>query len=82
MQYNRDAEGTLTPLPNRNIDTGMGPGAHGPDPAGGFEQLRNRPDLPLIETAATLAGIDYGSCTRKARISLKVIGDHSRPSPS
>ena len=24
MQYNRDAEGTLTPLANRNIDTGMG----------------------------------------------------------
>ena len=24
MQYNRDAEGTLTPLANRNIDTGLG----------------------------------------------------------
>lgn len=78
MQYNRDAEGTLTPLANRNIDTGMG-----------LERMAQilqavpnnyETDLiyPLIETAAGLAGVDYKALDEKAKTSLKVIGDHSR----
>ncbi|MGB5133565.1 MAG: alanine--tRNA ligase [Prochlorococcaceae cyanobacterium] len=78
MQYNRDAEGTLTPLANRNIDTGMG-----------LERMAQilqavpnnyETDLiyPLIETAAELAGVDYGALDEKGKTSLKVIGDHSR----
>jgi alanyl-tRNA synthetase len=78
MQYNRDAQGTLTPLANRNIDTGMG-----------LERMAQilqavpnnyETDLiyPLIETAAQLAGIDYHALDEKGKTSLKVIGDHSR----
>jgi alanyl-tRNA synthetase len=78
MQYNRDAEGTLTPLANRNIDTGMG-----------LERMAQilqavpnnyETDLiyPLIETAAGLAGVDYKALDEKGKTSLKVIGDHSR----
>ena len=78
MQYNRDAEGTLTPLANRNIDTGMG-----------LERMAQilqavpnnyETDLiyPLIETAAGLAGVDYSVLDAKGQTSLKVIGDHSR----
>ncbi|WP_255117266.1 MULTISPECIES: alanine--tRNA ligase [unclassified Synechococcus] len=78
MQYNRDAEGTLTPLANRNIDTGMG-----------LERMAQilqavpnnyETDLiyPLIETAAGLAGIEYPALDDKGKTSLKVIGDHSR----
>jgi alanyl-tRNA synthetase len=78
MQYNRDAEGTLTPLANRNIDTGMG-----------LERMAQilqavpnnyETDLiyPLIETAAGLAGVDYRGLDEKGKTSLKVIGDHSR----
>jgi len=78
MQYNRDAEGTLTPLANRNIDTGMG-----------LERMAQilqavpnnyETDLiyPLIETAAALAGVDYRALEEKGKTSLKVIGDHSR----
>ena len=78
MQYNRDAEGTLTPLANRNIDTGMG-----------LERMAQilqavpnnyETDLiyPLIETAAGLAGVDYRALDGKGQTSLKVIGDHSR----
>jgi len=78
MQYNRDAEGTLTPLANRNIDTGMG-----------LERMAQilqavpnnyETDLiyPLIETAAALAGVDYRALDEKGKTSLKVIGDHSR----
>ena len=78
MQYNRDAEGTLTPLANRNIDTGLG-----------LERMAQilqavpnnyETDLiyPLIETAAGLAGVDYRGLDAKGQTSLKVIGDHSR----
>jgi alanyl-tRNA synthetase len=78
MQYNRDAEGTLTPLANRNIDTGMG-----------LERMAQilqavpnnyETDLiyPLIETAAGLAGVAYPALDDKGKTSLKVIGDHSR----
>ena len=78
MQYNRDAEGILTPLANRNIDTGLG-----------LERMAQilqavpnnyETDLiyPLIETAAGLAGVDYSVLDAKGQTSLKVIGDHSR----
>lgn len=78
MQYNRDAAGTLTPLANRNIDTGMG-----------LERMAQilqavpnnyETDLiyPLIETAAGLAGVEYHALDGKGQTSLKVIGDHSR----
>jgi alanyl-tRNA synthetase len=33
---------------------------------------------PLIETAASLAGVEYKALDEKAKTSLKVIGDHSR----
>ena len=78
MQYNRDAEGILTPLANRNIDTGMG-----------LERMAQilqavpnnyETDLiyPLIETAGALAGVDYRTLDARGKTSLKVIGDHSR----
>ncbi len=78
MQYNRDAEGSLTPLENRNIDTGMGLERM----AQILQKVPNNyeTDLiyPLIETAAGLAGVDYKQLDAKGQTSLKVIGDHSR----
>src|ERR671933_518873 len=78
MQYNRDAEGNLTPLKNKNIDTGMGlermaqilqkvPNTHETDLI-----------FPIIKTAAEIAGIDYTQSDEKTKVSLKVIGDHVR----
>ncbi len=78
MQSNRDINGKLTPLKNRNIDTGMG-----------LERmaqiLQRKPNnyetdliYPIVETAATLAGIDYYQADEATKVSLKVIGDHIR----
>jgi alanyl-tRNA synthetase len=78
MQYNRDADGNLTPLANKNIDTGLG-----------LERmaqiLQKKPNnyetdliFPIVETAAQIAGISYDNADDTTKVSLKVIGDHIR----
>jgi alanyl-tRNA synthetase len=78
MQYNRDAEGNLTPLENKNIDTGLGLERM----AQILQQVPNNYEtdliLPIIKTAADLAGVDYQQTDEKTKTSLKVIGDHVR----
>ncbi|MEH2140655.1 alanine--tRNA ligase [Nostoc sp.] len=78
MQYNRDASGNLTPLQNKNIDTGMGLERM----AQILQKVPNNYEtdliLPIIQTAAQIAGIDYHSSDEKIKVSLKVIGDHVR----
>lgn len=78
MQYNRDAEGTLTPLQNKNIDTGMGLERM----AQVLQKVPNNYEtdliFPIIKTAAEIAGIDYTKADEKTKVSLKVIGDHIR----
>jgi alanyl-tRNA synthetase len=78
MQYNRDAEGKLTPLQNKNIDTGMGLERM----AQILQKVPNNYEtdliFPILKTAADLAVIDYFECDEKTKISLKVIGDHVR----
>ncbi|MEY4356226.1 MAG: alanine--tRNA ligase [Cyanobacteriota bacterium] len=78
MQYNRNAEGELTPLAKPCIDTGMGLERM----AQILQQVPNNyeTDLiyPLIETAANLAAINYQNLDSKGQTSLKVIADHSR----
>ncbi|MCC0179513.1 alanine--tRNA ligase [Waterburya agarophytonicola K14] len=78
MQYNRDADGNLTPLENKNIDTGLGLERM----AQILQQVPNNYEtdliFPIIKTAAEIAGIDYSKADEKTKTSLKVIGDHVR----
>ncbi|MFN6483561.1 MULTISPECIES: alanine--tRNA ligase [unclassified Nostoc] len=78
MQYNRDASGNLTPLQNKNIDTGMGLDRM----AQILQKVPNNYEtdliFPIIQTAGKIAGIDYHSSDEKTKTSLKVIGDHIR----
>ncbi len=78
MQYNRDSSGRLSDLESKNIDTGMG-----------LERiaqiLQNKKNnyetdliYPIIERASELAKVDYFSSAEKVKISLKIIGDHTR----
>lgn len=77
MQYNRKADGSLEPLPNKVIDTGMG-----------FERLcmalqgktsNYDTDVfqPMIQAIAAMAGKKYGD-DPKADIAMRVIADHIR----
>lgn len=78
MQYNRDAAGTLTPLQNQNIDTGLGLERM----AQILQQKLNNYEtdliFPIIEAAAAIAGISYAQADAATQIALKVIGDHVR----
>jgi len=77
MQYHQDAEGGLTPLPQQNIDTGMGlerTAVVMQEVASIYET-----DLfsPLIEKACELVGRDYGEGEEVDR-SLRIIAEHGR----
>jgi alanyl-tRNA synthetase len=78
MQYNRDTEGNLTPLQNKNIDTGMGLERM----AQILQKVPNNYEtdliFPIVETAAKIAKIDYHQSDENTKVSLKVIGDHVR----
>ena len=78
MQYNRDAEGNLTPLQNQNIDTGLGLERMAQILQGVPNNYETDLIFPIIETAAKTAGIAYHSADDKTKVSLKVIGDHVR----
>ncbi|WP_353183668.1 alanine--tRNA ligase [Parapedobacter lycopersici] len=77
MQFNRQKDGTLKPLPAKHVDTGMG-----------FERLvrviqnkRSNYDTdvfqPLIRYIAERAGITYGS-SEQTDIAMRVLADHIR----
>lgn len=78
MQSNQDIAGKLTPLKNKNIDTGMGLERM----AQILQQVPNNYEtdliFPIIKTAAEIAGIEYSGSDEKTKVSLKVIGDHIR----
>ncbi len=76
-QFDRAADGTLTPLPKPNIDTGMGlerlaAVIQGADSNYGSDLFTN-----LIEWIEELAGKKYGE-TKKQDVAFRVISDHAR----
>ncbi|AMA72183.1 MULTISPECIES: alanine--tRNA ligase [Aneurinibacillus] len=76
-QYNHNPDGSYTPLPKKNIDTGMGlerMASIMQDVDNNFET-----DLlfPIIEATCNIAGVKYGQSPEKD-VALKVIADHSR----
>ncbi len=78
MQYNRDSNGKLTDLQFKNIDTGMGLERM----AQILQKKKNNYEtdliFPIIQKASEIANIDYFSSDESTKISLKIIGDHTR----
>jgi alanyl-tRNA synthetase len=77
MQFDQNPENTLTPLPARNIDTGMGLNRMA-------VILQDKPSIfetdqfwPLIELGRELSGAAYGEDESVDR-ALRVLADHSR----
>ncbi|RLJ71455.1 alanyl-tRNA synthetase [Hydrogenivirga caldilitoris] len=77
MQYNRDEKGNLTPLPNPNIDTGMGLERV----ASVLQNTKTNYEIdiiyPLIEFGEDISGATYGS-SHENDVALRVIADHLR----
>jgi len=78
MEYNRDGEGNLEPLQNKNIDTGLGLERMAQILQGVPNNYETDLIFPIIRTTAEIAGIDYAQSDEPTRVSLKVIGDHVR----
>lgn len=76
-QFNHNPDGTYTPLPKKNIDTGMG-----------LERMasvvQNVPTnfdtdlfMPIIRATEEISGVKYGS-EKEKDVAFKVIADHIR----
>ncbi len=77
MQFNRDEQGKLTPLPRPSIDTGAGLERLATVLQGKISNFDTDLFRPLIEEAAALASVEYGA-NHETDISLRIIADHAR----
>ncbi len=73
MQYDRDASGTLTPLPKPSVDTGMGLERL----AAILQNVHSNYEIDLFQ-ALIKAAAKYTSVTDLENKSLRVIADHIR----
>src|ERR1700683_5399618 len=77
MQFNRDEAGQLSDLPRKNIDTGAGFERMLPILQGHDSIFDTDLFLPIIDAAASVIGIGYGTDER-TDVSLRVLADHAR----
>ncbi len=77
MEFNRDEKGNLTPLPQKNIDTGMGLERIASVLQGTKTNYEIDNIFPLIQFGENLAGVKYGG-DFKTDVALRVIADHLR----
>jgi alanyl-tRNA synthetase len=83
MQFNRDAGGTLTPLPKPCVDTGMGLERVAAVLQGVVSNYDTDLFVPLMKRAAALCGVDFAAEEKLEEgkggaASLRVIADHAR----
>jgi alanyl-tRNA synthetase len=77
MQFNRDATGTLHPLPKPSIDTGMGLERLAAVAQGVYSNYDSDVFTPLLSAVAARAGARYGEQDTTDR-SMRVVADHLR----
>jgi len=77
MQYDRDENGVLTPLPKRNIDTGMGLERV----AAILQRVPSNFETDILRSimavAESVSGVAYGTSDTQD-VSLRIITDHAR----
>ncbi|WP_027389178.1 alanine--tRNA ligase [Chrysiogenes arsenatis] len=78
MQYDRQIDGTLVPLPKPSIDTGMGLERLSAVVAGEQSNYHTSLFLPILEQIARDCGKTYQKSTSENDVSMRVIADHLR----
>jgi alanyl-tRNA synthetase len=77
MQYDRDEQGKLNPLPRKNIDTGMGLERAAAILQGSETVFEGDLLRPIVEAISVSAKTSFGASAEKD-VSLKIVADHSR----
>jgi alanyl-tRNA synthetase len=80
MEFERDANGTLTPLPAPSIDTGMGLERISAVMQGTLSNYDTPLFMPILETIGKLSGHKYERSMSPSDVSMRVIADHARAS--
>jgi alanyl-tRNA synthetase len=78
MEFERSADGTLTPLPAPSIDTGMGLERVTRVLQGKTSNYDTDIFTPVLTEIDTLSGHRYGGTMSAADVSLRVVADHIR----
>ncbi|MBN2848166.1 MAG: alanine--tRNA ligase [Coriobacteriia bacterium] len=77
MQYDRQEDGTLVPLPKKNIDTGMGLERVAAIMQGVHTNFETDDLRSLVGVAEELSGATLGA-SEKTDVSLRILADHAR----
>jgi alanyl-tRNA synthetase len=77
MEFDRSADGSLTPLPFKSVDTGMGLERMASAVQGVDSNYRTDLFVPIIERLAAFIGHDPET-VESERFSYQVVADHSR----
>src|SRR5215217_3681679 len=77
MQYDQEPEGVLTPLPAKNIDTGLGLERLASIKQGTRSVFETDQFRPLVGLGEQLSGRSYGADEETDR-ALRILADHSR----
>ncbi len=77
VQYNQDEAGNRTPLPRKNIDTGMGLERMATALQGKLSAYETDLFAPLIECISGVTGKKYGA-NKDDDVAMRVLADHGR----
>ena len=78
MEFDRQPDGSLVPLPAPSIDTGMGLERITAVLQGALSNYDTDLFTPLLAAIGDLAGVKYGGAMSPADVSMRVVADHVR----
>jgi alanyl-tRNA synthetase len=78
MEFERDAKGTLTPLPAPSIDTGMGLERISAVMQGTLSNYDTPLFMPILDAIGTMSGHNYERSMSPSDVSMRVVADHAR----